>query len=87
MKVLANQRTPEQSPTEWQAAVEQRLKPPTPLSLKNYGGEELSLVHQLKARVTRVKYSIETTLQIQIDAPVDFFLGTDLQSELGFHLA
>ena len=86
MKRLANQRTPEQSPTIWRAAVKQRLEPPTLLSLMIYGGEELSFVCQLKAQVTCGDYSTEAVSQIQIDAPLDFLLGTDLQSELGFHL-
>ena len=53
----------------------------------NYGGGQLKLSRQIRVALSRVGgKTIEAVLQVQHNAPVDFLLGTDLQSKLGFVL-
>ena len=83
LKALAQQRTKDQTPAEWEEAVKLRLSPPT-LTLQNYGGDELSIVRQLTAVISREDHSCEATVLVQKNAPLDLLLGTDLQAQLGF---
>ena len=83
LKALTQQRTKEQTPAEWEEAVKLRLSPPT-LTLQNYGGDELSIVRQLTAVISRKDHSCEATVLVQKNAPLDLLVGTDLQAQLGF---
>ena len=86
LNALAKKKKPEQSPSEWRAAVEKRLEQPS-LGLQNYGGGELKLCRQIRVSVSRVGgKNVEAVLQVQNNAPVNLLLGTDLQSQLGFVL-
>ena len=81
LAALAKNRKPEQSPAEWRTEVEKRLKQPSFTNLQNYGGGELKLARQIRVSLSRVGgQTIEAVLQVQSNAPVDFLLGTDLQS-------
>ena len=57
---------------------------PTALKLKSYSGEALPIVNQTRVQLSRESYSITTCIQVQMNAPVQVLLGTDLQSSLGF---
>ena len=72
-----------ESPEEWGRAVKQQLQQPT-VALCSYGGGELNIVSQVKCRVSRDNFIVETVLQVQKGAPVDLLLGTDILSCLGF---
>jgi len=85
LKVAAQNRTASQSPAEWGEAVLAQLKPST-MSLRSYGGGELAIVSQVCCRLRRGKHEIDTTLQVQKEAPVDLLLGTDTLPKLGITL-
>ena len=83
--VLAKNRKPEQSPADWCTEVEKCLEQPSFTSIENYGGGELKLAGQIRVPLSRIGgKTIEALLQVQRNAPVDVFLGIDLQSQLGF---
>ena len=83
LKALTQQQTKDQTPAEWEEAVKLWLSPPT-LTLQNYGGDELSIVRQLTAVISRKDHSCEATVLVQKNAPLDLLVGTDLQAQLGF---
>ena len=82
LEVLAKQRPEGQTLKEWEESVRKRLEPPS-MTLKSYGGEELPIVRQIECTVSREKYSMKATLQVQKGAPVRLLIGTDLQAKLG----
>ena len=51
LHILARTRPPGTTPEQWRAMVENRQKP-TSLSLRNYGGDELNIVHQISVSLT-----------------------------------
>ena len=55
LAALAERRRQDQSPSEWELSVKQRLKPPD-ITLRSYGGEQLDIVGQLSATIQRGKY-------------------------------
>ncbi len=83
LQALAKQRGERQTPAEWETAVRERLDPPA-VTLQNYGGDELSIVRQITASISRENHTCQATVLVQKDAPLDLLLGTDLQSLLGF---
>ena len=85
LQVSAKNRPPSQSPEDWGKAVMERLQP-TSVSLRSYGGEELSIVRQVRCLISCGEYSVESVLQVQKGAPVNLLLGTDLLPQLGFSL-
>ena len=54
------------------------------MSLRSYGGGELSIISQVKICLSRGNLTVEIFLQVQKGAPVDLLLGTDVLSHLGF---
>ena len=74
---------PSESPVEWGRGVKQWLEEPT-VSLCSYGGGELNVVSQVKCRISRDNFVVETVLQVQRGAPVDLLLSTDTLPKLGF---
>ena len=83
LQALAKQKPREQDSTEWVAAVKSRLEPPS-LMLYNYGGDELKIMIQLTATISREGHTCAATVLVQKDAPLDLLLGMDLQTQLGF---
>ena len=59
---------------------------PTALKLRSYSGKALPIVKQACVCLSHGRYSIDTCVQVQMNAPVQVLLGTDLQPRLGFHL-
>ena len=47
-------------------------------------GDELKIVRQLTATISKEGYTCAATVLVQKDAPLDLLLGTDLQTQLGF---
>ena len=80
---MAKQKPKEQGPTEWAVAVKSHLEP-TSLTLHNYGGDELKVVRQLTAIISRECHTCTATVLVQKDAPLNLLLGIDLQTQLGF---
>ena len=74
-----------QSPDEWETEMRNRFQPPT-ITLRNYGGGELSIVGQITASVSCSGFHVDVLLQAQPNASVDFMVGTDLLPSLGFAL-
>ena len=58
----------------------------TALKLKSYSGEALPIVKQARVQLSWESYSITTCVQVQMNAPIHFLLGTDLQSSLGLRI-
>ena len=83
LETLAKQRPASQTVAELQVAVKARLQPPS-VTLQSYGGKELNIVRQMSAVVSRGDHFCEATILVQKSAPLDFLIGTDLQSKLGF---
>lgn len=65
--------------------VKSHLKPTT-LKLKSYSGEDLPIVKQARVPISCGRYTITARVQVQMNAPVEVLLGTDLQPSLGFRL-
>ena len=63
--------------------VEGRLEP-TLLNLRNYSGNRLDVVGQVKTHISRPVISVEATVQVQKGAPANLLIGTDLLTRLGF---
>ena len=85
LDALAKRRQPEQTPAQWKKEVNQTLQP-TQVSLRNYGGGQLSVVRQIEAQLSRASLSVHATIQVQKDAPTKLLIGTDLLPKLGFSL-
>ena len=83
LEILAKQRQPSQTPSEWRKAVETRLEP-TSLILQNYSGDSLKIVRQIKITMSRPGYSTSAVVQVQKGAPAKLLVGTDLLSQLGY---
>ena len=69
---LAKQRNPGQTPTHWDEEVEGRSPRHT---LQNYGGEEIEIVRQLRATISKGPRVVEPLVQVQNGAPVDLLIG------------
>ena len=52
--------------------------------LHNYGGDELKVVRQLMATISREGHTYTATVLVQKGAPLGLLLGTNLQTQLGF---
>ena len=85
IQTAARKRLPNQSPLDWGKSVRERLQPTT-VSLRSYGGDELTIVSQVKCHLARGCHSLEPVLQVQRGAPVNLQLGTDVLPLLGFSL-
>ena len=83
LEILAKQRRPGQTPSEWRTVVESRLEP-TSLILQNYSGDNLKIVRQIKIDMSRPGYSIIAVVQVQKGAPAKLLIGIDLLSQLGY---
>ena len=59
---------------------------PTALKLRSYSGEALPIVKKAHVRLSHGRYTVDACVQVQMNAPVQVLLGTDLQPRLGFHL-
>ena len=59
---------------------------PTALKLRSYSGETQPIVTQAHVHLSCRRYTVDTYVQVQMNAPVQVLLGTDLQPRLGFHL-
>ena len=64
LQLLAKQRCSSDTPAEWRAAVESRLEP-SAMVLRNYGGDKLRVVQQVKVTVGRSGYSTKAIIQVQ----------------------
>ena len=85
LQAAAERQKPQQSPANWATDVREKLKPTT-VSLRNYGGDKLPVVSQVKCQLTSNQHSIETIVQVQKGASEDLLLGTDVLPKLGFSL-
>ena len=85
LKALADQHRPDQSPSDWELEVKQKLQLPA-IRLHRYGGEPLNIVRQLPATIQRAQYTRTAVVLVQSNAPTDLLLGTDCQPHLGFQL-
>ena len=85
LKVAAENRAATQSPAEWGEAIRARLKPST-MSPCSCGEGELAIISQVCCRICQGSQEIDTTLQVQKEAPVDLLLGTDTLPKLGITL-
>ena len=85
LKAAAKQRLPDQTPTDWGKAVRERLQPPS-VSLRSYMEDKLAIVSQATCCITCEENTVDSMLQVQKEALVDLFLGTDLLPQLGFLL-
>ena len=59
---------------------------PTAFKLRSYSGEALPIVKKAHVRLSRGHYTVDACVQVQMNAPVQVLLGTDLQPRLVFHL-
>ena len=80
LQLLAKKRLEGQSPSEWKAEVEKRLEPTTVL-LKNYSGDRLRVVRQIRVRSG---FTMEAVIQVQKGAPASLLVGTDVLPQLGY---
>ena len=55
LDALAKQRKPGQAPEEWKTEIRARLRPPS-ITLHNYGGDELRILRQVSAHISRASY-------------------------------
>ena len=85
LQIAAKNRVPNQSPADWRKAVHTRLQPTT-VSLHRYGGGKLAIVRQAQCLIAREGYEVDAILQVQMKAPVDLLLGTDVLPPLGISL-
>ena len=85
LQALADQRRPDQSPSDWELEMTQKLQQPA-IRLHSYGGEQLNIVRQLTATIQSGMYSKTAVVLVQSNAPTDLLLGTDCQPHLGFQL-
>ena len=84
LEILAKQRHPDQTISEWSGTtIESRLEP-TSLILKNYSGDNLKIVRQIRISMSRPGYSTSAVVQVQSGAPAKLLVGTDLLSRLGY---
>ena len=83
LEILAKQRHPYQTIFEWRTTTESRLEP-TSLILKNYSGDNLKIVRQIRISMSRPGYSTSAVVQVQSGAPAKLSVGTDLLSRLGY---
>ena len=86
LRMLAGERTPDQSLDQWKEATHQRFANPD-LALNNYGGQRLSLIAQTELTLSQGDREVQAVVLVQKDAPNDLLLGTDLQPQLGFTLS
>ena len=85
MSVLVGQRTPDQTPSQWQQATREKFSHPD-ITLHNYGGHRLDITAQMGVTLTRGKSEVNAVVLVQKGAPNNLLLGTDLQRQLGFSL-
>ena len=85
LEILANQRHPDQTRSEWRTTTESRLEP-TSLILKNYSGDNLKIVQQIRILMSHPGYSTSVVVQVQSGALAKLLVGTDLLSRLGYFL-
>ena len=85
LQTAVAKRPEDQSPADWGEEVQRRLLPST-MTLRSYGGVELPIMAQVSCKLSKGGFSTESLLQVQKEAPVDFLLGTDTLSQLGFSL-
>ena len=83
LTVLAKNKNPQQSPTEWLTEVEKRLQQPSFTNLQIMVQIDLT---DPSVSISSWRKTIEAVLQVLSNAPVNLLLGTDLQSLLGFVL-
>ena len=53
--------------------------------LRNYGGDKLRVVQQVKVTVGRSGYSTKAIIQVQKGSPAKLLVGIDLLSKLGYN--
>jgi len=83
LQLLARQRRKGQSPNEWKAEVENRLEPTT-VVLRNYSGDRLRVVRQIRVHLSHSGFGIEASVQVQKGAPAKLLIGTDILPQLGY---
>ena len=83
LEILAKQRHPDQTISEWRTTTESCLEP-TSLILKNYSGDNLKIVRQKRILMSRPGYSTSAMVQVQSSALAKLLVGTDLLSRLGY---
>ena len=57
---------------------------PTTVVLKNYSGDRLSLVRQIRVHLARSGFTMEAVIQVQKGAPASLLVGTDVLPQLGY---
>ena len=81
-QALSKHRLPDQTVEEWKDSVREKLQYSS-VKLKSYGGGKLSIIGQIEVRLERGSNQTKAVVQIQNEAPVQLFIGTDLLSSLG----
>ena len=85
LEILAKQCHPDQTISEWRTVTESHLEP-TPLILKNYSGDNLKIVQQIRVVMSQPGYSTSAVVQVQSGAPAKLLVGMDLLSQLRYFL-
>ena len=85
MDLLAAQRTPQQTPAQWEEETLKKFSPPE-VALSAYGGQSLDVLSQIPLQLSQGDRVVKGVVLVQQDAPNDLLLGTDLQTPLGFAL-
>ena len=83
LQLLAKKRLEGQSPSEWKAEVEKWLEPTT-VVLKNYSGDRLRVVRQIRIHLARSGFTMKAVIQVQKGAPASLLVGTDVLPQLGY---
>ena len=68
LEALAKQKTPEETPQEWRAGVEQKMEPPT-IPLCSYGGQKLNILCQITVDIIRGNQKVTAKVQVQKGGP------------------
>ena len=85
LQTWAHQKPIDQTTADWEAEVKARLTPPT-LTLKNYGGDELTIIRQVTVEISQDITPAESYSAGVKEPPLYVLVGTDLKAALGFLL-
>ena len=80
---MAKKQLEGQSPSEWKAEIEERLEPTT-VVIKNYSGDRLRVVRQIRVHLARSGFTMKAVIQVQKGVPASMLVGTDVLPQLGY---
>ena len=82
LEILAKQHHPDQTISEWRTVTESRLEP-TFLILRNYSGNNLKIVQEMRVIMSRPGYSTSAVVLVQSGTLAKLLVRTNLLSQLG----